>query len=1083
MQRSTDSLAMTTATATATAMAMATSSRWARNAWLGGLTAALALTTSLGACSSGTSFKLGSDARLEFDPTSVVFSDVARGEVAYRVVTVRHVGTGGVIKLSPIKLVTDSPDLSLGVIEDTELSPGEETRIQIVYHSDHDEPDTGELIVGHNLAASRQTVIPISTPGQRASLVASPSVIDFGIAQAGTPRAVRVRVHNVGTAPATLTDWTMDEDEDRDFGLQYDQGLVIPAQGAAEIVATYQPSGRDRERGVAHIHTDRDDVSLTIQMEGEEETPILVVDPATIQLGWVEPGHQKVTEVKIKNEGNSPLDIDRVQLNALVPDLALSITDQAPLTLQPNDAIKVGVIYAPLDEQPMTGDPIGQLQVLSNDEAQPVYGGSDCGLSSCRETLAPVFGAAGVPSLRVVPESVVDFGYVAEGFAGIRKVTVLNVGASAVTVSEATIEDATTSEFAFVNPEDLPAKLNPGESVELTVSFTNESGSKGSEFARLTFKSTDPLVPSYALDVVARRAERPTCEPAFLPELLSLGAAKEGETLDGTLQIVNYGSGNCEYREYELSGCLKVQSGVRHRFDCQVPGFPSAFQVTSAPAYGTVIGPGEALNFDVRFTAPPVEDIQLGRDQHFGRLGALMHDPNINGFKYVAPPGGWMKGVNLRAESGIPKVVVTPKDVDYGMVRTDCQSGADLVTITNTGPVEATVTGVELVGCGDQVTLAGPTPPFSLPGFTSKYAELTMSPDSDGPVSCSARVTTDAYISNYDNAHEAIVPLSARGIDVAHKTDVFSQVPPPKVDVLFVIDDSMSMADEQKLLAETMPQLVQIAIDWGQDYHMAVTTTDTIGVRGTFQGVPAIATPETGPEDFYDNLIVGITGYWEERGLEGAWLALSGVNQIDSGIQCVDAPGQCPKYDDQHFLWCKEGICRGPNWGFLRDDAQLVIIIVSDEEDSSFQPVSWYVQQFAALKPKDSQVGVKLHAIVTTPEGCFGGYGSVGYRYIKAAQAFGGHVSSICATDFPAEFKAIGDDSFGLSDRFYPSLPADHSTLAVSVNGEICPEGAGWEWNANTRSVVFKKDGPCWPDYGDQITLDYDVLCQAPTLP
>jgi len=364
-----------------------------------------------------------------------------------------------------------------------------------------------------------------------------------------------------------------------------------------------------------------------------------------------------------------------------------------------------------------------------------------------------------------------------------------------------------------------------------------------------------------------------------------------------------------------------------------------------------------------------------------------------------------------------------------------------------------------------------------------------MSPSGPGPVDCQVRVTTDAYISNYDNAHEADVPLSAHGIDVAHKTDVFSQVPPPKVDVLFVIDDSFSMADEQKLLAETMPQLVQIAIDWGQDYHMAVTTTDTVKVRGTFQGVPAIATTETGPDDFYDNLIVGVTGYWEERGLEAAWLALSGVNQIDSGIECVDAPGQCPMYDEQHYLWCKEGICRGPNWGFLRDDAQLVIIIVSDEEDSSFQPVSWYVQQFASLKPKDSQVGVKLHAIVTPTEGCFGGYGSVGYRYIKAAQAFDGHVSSICATDFPAEFKAIGDDSFGLSDRFYPTLPADHATLTVSVNGEVCPEstaagdGGGWEWNANTRAVVFKEDGPCWPDYGDEVTLDYDVLCQAPTLP
>ena len=43
----------------------------------------------------------------------------------------------------------------------------------------------------------------------------------------------------------------------------------------------------------------------------------------------------------------------------------------------------------------------------------------------------------------------------------------------------------------------------------------------------------------------------------------------------------------------------------------------------------------------------------LGRDQYFARLTALVHDPNENQFKYVAPPGGWMAGINLRAESAL----------------------------------------------------------------------------------------------------------------------------------------------------------------------------------------------------------------------------------------------------------------------------------------------------------------------------------------------------------------------------------------------------------------------------------------------
>ena len=48
--------------------------------------------------------------------------------------------------------------------------------------------------------------------------------------------------------------------------------------------------GRDDDDGVAVISTERDDVSLSIPMQGQEETPKLVVNPNTIQFGWVEPG-------------------------------------------------------------------------------------------------------------------------------------------------------------------------------------------------------------------------------------------------------------------------------------------------------------------------------------------------------------------------------------------------------------------------------------------------------------------------------------------------------------------------------------------------------------------------------------------------------------------------------------------------------------------------------------------------------------------------------------------------------------------------------------------------------------------------
>ena len=160
--------------------------------------------------------------------------------------------------------------------------------------------------------------------------------------------------------------------------------------------------------------------------------------------------------------------------------------------------------------------------------------------------------------------------------------TVLNVGDEEVTVQAASLEEPTTEEFGL-DASTLPAVLNPGDSVVFDALFENKGGDEGTEFARLTIATTDKLVPVYPLDVVARRSERPTCEPAFVPDILSLGAFKPGTSGTGTLHLVNYGSGNCEYRDWDLVGCTKAIWGIRTEFTCD-PLFPyTPFDVTLAP--------------------------------------------------------------------------------------------------------------------------------------------------------------------------------------------------------------------------------------------------------------------------------------------------------------------------------------------------------------------------------------------------------------------------------------------------------------------------------------------------------------------
>ncbi|TNF31965.1 MAG: choice-of-anchor D domain-containing protein [Deltaproteobacteria bacterium] len=1022
---------------------------------------AVALLALLGAgCGGGNGgFTLGPEAQIDISPTVIAFGDVPRGEVARRNVTVHHVGTSGAIKLE-VALETTSPDLTIALVEKDILQPGETARVQIAYASDHDEPDDGVLVISHNLEGNPETRIPISTPGQRGRLVASPSVLDFGIVQAGAPRKLPVTIYNGGTAPATLTGFSVAGDADADFVVDLPTGTVVPPDGQATMQVTYAPSQRDSDTAILTVETDRDDVTLELDMTGEEETPVLVTEPSLVQLGWTAPFATTSREVVVRNDGNSNLVLESLQLYDAPSSLHLTNVPTLPKTLRPDEAVVIGLVFNPRDEVPMSGAPLAMIGITSNDEANNPLN-------------VPVYGAAGYPGITVVPADTIDFAYVAEGYTATRSVVVFNEGASVVTVTGAQLVDPTTDEFAFPGAALLPKTLNPGEAVELELSFENQGGAEGMETARFFINTTDPVVPEYPLDVVARRAQRPTCEAAFVPDLLAFGAHRPGEQGLATMKVVNFGSGNCEYQEYDLVGCLQAGANASIYFECDDQIAFNPFTVVSEPAPGEVLPPGGVLDFDIRFDAPSIETSPYGRESFYARIALIMTDPNSSHFTFVAPEGGWGRGVNLRAESAVPLVDVTPPRMQFGLVRTDCQSEVRQIRVAATGPMQATITDIDTSECGDDVVIDVPALPAVVPGFSSLYLDVRFAPESIGDTACTVRVVNDS-----DNLPVGEVVVSGAGTDVVHQVDSYLQIPAPKVDVLFVIDDSGSMGDDQQRLQEELPQIVQIATDWAQDIHLAVTTTDTVLVKGQFQGVPRYATSETDPTVFAHNLVVGTTGHYIERGLEGAYLALYD-RSVRTDIACLNLPGQCPTDDGDGLpLSCIEGYCSGRNYGFLRDDAELVVIIVSDEEDGSDRPVPFYVNGLANLKAPNSGVGVILHAIIVTADGCIGGFGTPGFRYIQAAEAFGGHISNICGNDFSKEFLDIGQRTFGLKDRFYTSMPVAPGTLVVKVAGEVCSDG--WGYNEATGAVVFEEGSSCFPEFNEQVELEYDVFCVEP---
>lgn len=306
----------------------------------------------------------------------------------------------------------------------------------------------------------------------------------------------------------------------------------------------------------------------------------------------------------------------------------------------------------------------------------------------------------------------------------------------------------------------------------------------------------------------------------------------------------------------------------------------------------------------------------------------------------------------------------------------------------------------------------------------------------------------------------------------------YQEMAPRAVDVLWVIDDSGSMGVEQVLLGTGFQAFAHRFLELGLDFHLGVTSADPrlTAEGGRLVGAPPVMTAATPDLEatFLQRAMLGTSGGPREAGLEAAKLALS------------------------------PALLAGPNAGFLRNEAILTIVFLSDEDDQSLPhgvsepsaadvddpawraanlaPVQGYVDDFLGLKGGDPEK-LFLASIIGDPigdpfdmqsTGCGDAVG--GFRYAEASAATG-FWRSICGGE--SEFRTLLEE---IADEVTPvePLPPDFATdyepipgsVTVSVDGVPVPEDpdSGWQWVPGT-GVVFS--GATIPPSCSTVTIEY----------
>ena len=252
-------------------------------------------------------------------------------------------------------------------------------------------------------------------------------------------------------------------------------------------------------------------------------------------------------------------------------------------------------------------------------------------------------------------------------------------------------------------------------------------------------------------------------------------------------------------------------------------------------------------------------------------------------------------------------------------------------------------------------------------------------------------------------------------------------------DIIFAVDRSCSMSDDNAKLANNFSTFISQLSNYSSDWHIMVIN-DSNGCTTT--GTLTPSTPSY-TSIFQNAINSGSKGWYTEALLTPA---ASAVDQTDIG--------EC-------------------NAGFMRPDALLHIVLVSDEPEQSSGSWSTYVNQIIAKKGDIDNV--RISSIVgNVPGGCSSA--SAGTGYVDATNYTDGLFLSICSDWANSTNLELLAEASVIKDTYELSNDAIEETITVTIEGVDVPAGTDWTFNPKTNSVVFSSNPP---EEGETITVNY----------
>lgn len=927
----------------------------------------------------------------------------------------------GRVPFRVVEVTSSDPVLSVS-FEPFELAAGASGSVALIFTPQTSGPFRGELAVTID-DGSEPHIVPFAGEATVAQAAIDVASIDFGRVALGTAQPRPLTISNPSLLEVQV-ELTLPADAPFSAKEPDPNALTLRPGERRDLSLIFTPAALGSAEAIAQVRPCTGCAPIEVALTGVGIIDEVDIFPTVIDFGVVTRGATATQTVAIQNLGTEPIRLRGARIIDGVDGAFEVVPGQLlPIDIAPKQIRSVAVRFTPAHDGPALG----------------VSGGPRLELDLQTATITspprlPLFGEGGPSCLVVLPREV-DFDQVSEGHQGFRRVTVINRCDEALELLESSTT-ATHGGFFSVVTSLAGQTLAAHEERTVELAYSPKPATGQSTGVWTLRAQHGQSVSTQEVPLRGTRASFAPCEVAASSGALDFGVLALGEEAALGVTLTNIGDDTCFVESSRM-----------------VSGSDPAFSTVWAPSQ--TLAPGASMTRLVRF-APKTAGSSTGQ------LDVWVNHPT-----HPRIP------VALSGEGVQSCVVVEPTHVFFGAAKVGCSARTATIRARNECTASAPVSSVTIEGAAQSsFSVAGnPNLPLMVAAGQSVDFDVTWAPLHEGHHSAALRISAEG--------HRRTVGLEGLADSVAERKERLRQEVRPKVDVLFVIDNSSSMSDEQSRLAEHLADFLEAATRHQVDYQIGVTTTGLTphsgithpcpgGAAGGEAGrlfpangtSPRIIQPSTPNAEkvFANNVQVG-TCHFIEQGLEAAYLALS-APLIDS----VDATGTSLEDDG--------------NAGFLRPDAKLAIIFVTDEEDFSPRPLATYETFFRSLKSDPTKLSVSAVVGPTTPGACPTA-SSPGSRYISLAGALGGVVENICDPDWQGMLQKIGAGAFAPKRAFrLDQAPQDPALIEVEVDG--VPITSGWSFDAATNSVIFDAGHAHIPPPGAVIDIRYPVGCVSP---